>query len=211
MKAVILSGGNPPSLELLKEELESADYLICADGGANCLFNYNITPNYLIGDFDSISADVLDHLLNSDCIVEKYPKEKDYTDTELALLKAKELGVNKVVFLGCTGSRLDHTIGNIGLLLDCLKHVIDASIKDSNNTMFLSDKSLLITGKKGEYFSLLPYSGVTKNLTIEGSKYNLNNYDLSPGNSLTLSNEFINEQVKISFNGGILLIIKSKD
>jgi thiamine pyrophosphokinase len=211
MKIVILSGGNPPSIELLKEELMEASVLICADSGANFLFQYDIVPDYLIGDFDSINPEALKYFYSSKSSVEKYPVEKDDTDTQLALLKAVELNASTIVFLGCTGSRLDHTFGNLGLLLQCINLGIKAYIRDDKNTICLSDKPLEIFGKANEYFSLLAYGSDIDNLTIHGSKYNLNNYRLRLGSSLTISNMFIENKVSISFNSGILMITKSFD
>jgi thiamine pyrophosphokinase len=211
MKIVILSGGNPPSIGLLKEELMESSILICADSGANFLFQYDIIPDYLIGDFDSINPEALKYFYSSKSSVEKYPVEKDDTDTQLALLKAVELNASTIVFLGCTGSRLDHTFGNLGLLLQCINLGIKASIRDDKNTIWLSDKPLEIIGKANEYFSLLAYGSDIDNLTIHGAKYNLNNYSLRLGSSLTISNMFIENKVSIMFNSGILMITKSFD
>jgi thiamine pyrophosphokinase len=211
MKVVIISGGNPPTIGMLKEELMESSVLICADSGANCLFQYDIIPDYLIGDFDSIKPEALKHFYRSKSSVEKYPVEKDDTDTQLALLKAVELNATTIVFLGCTGSRFDHTFGNLGLLLQCITLGINAYIKDDKNTIWLANKSLCIKGKACECFSLLAYGSDVDNLTIQGAKYNLNNYSLRLGSSLTISNEFAENEVNISFNSGILMITKSFD
>lgn len=211
MKAVIISGGNPPSHELIKQELVEACLVICADSGADCLFKYNIIPDYLIGDFDSIHPEALSYLNNSKCIIERHPVEKDETDTQLALTKAFELGAETIVFLGCTGTRLDHTFGNLGLLLQCLDAGIAAYIKDENNTIWMADDALEVTGEPGEYFSLLAYGSDVNNLTIKGAKYNLDNYNLSLGSNLTISNQFEDDRVAINFQSGILIITKSFD
>lgn len=211
MKAVVIAGGSPPSIELLKDELRQPCILICADSGANCLFDYNIFADYLIGDFDSIKPEALLFFQNSECIIEKHPIEKDDTDTQLALLKAVELEVKSIVFLGCTGSRLDHTFGNIGLLIQCINLGIQACIRDDKNTIWLTDKPIAILGKAGEYFSLLAYGDDVKGLSIQGAKYNLQSYDLRLGSNLTLSNEFVENKVDVIFSNGILLVTKSID
>ena len=137
MKTVIVAGGSPPSFDLINKELEDATYLVCADSGANCLYNYNIKPHYLIGDFDSIDKNVFDFYKKESCIIEMYPKDKDDTDTELCIKKAIELFSDEIVLLGCTGSRLDHILGNIGLLLRCLNLNIKASINYSQGIIFV--------------------------------------------------------------------------
>ncbi|MFL0246993.1 thiamine diphosphokinase [Candidatus Clostridium stratigraminis] len=211
MKCIIIAGGTPPSLELLKEEIDGSAFIICADSGADCLLRYNITPQYLIGDFDSINRDAFNYLSSSNCNIERYPVAKDCTDSELALLKAKELGVDKIVFLGCTGSRLDHTLGNFGLLLKCLNSNIKGYIRDANNYIELLNSPIIISGKPKEKFSLLAYNSTIKNLTIYGAGYPLNNYELSIGDSLTVSNEFKDSEITITFSGGYLLLFRSKD
>lgn len=211
MKAIITAGGKAPSRELLMNELEPECIIICADSGADYLYSYGIVPNYLIGDFDSITEEILAYYKNTDCVIQRFPKEKDFTDTQLALYKAIELGASTIVFLGCTGSRLDHTLGNITLLLQCLEKNIDGYIVDDNNIISLTDQSVDLVGRSGENFSLLAYNCTAHNLNITGAKYELNNYDLQIGDPLTLSNEFLKEKVNISFKAGKLLIMRSKD
>ncbi|OFI07677.1 thiamine pyrophosphokinase [Clostridium acetireducens DSM 10703] len=211
MKTVIVAGGSPPSFDLINKELEDATYLVCADSGANCLYNYNIKPHYLIGDFDSIDKNVFDFYKKESCIIEMYPKDKDDTDTELCIKKAIELFSDEIVLLGCTGSRLDHILGNIGLLLRCLNLNIKASIRDNNNIIFISNKPLSVKGEKGEDFSIQAYCNEVKGLTLRGCKYELTNYNLKIGDPLTISNQFLDDLVHIDFKTGIILIMFSKD
>lgn len=211
MKVIILSGGNPPSKELLTKEMADGAFLIGADSGANCLFLYNIKPDLLVGDFDSIDKKVLDHFKKSNCNIDTYPTEKDFTDTEIAVEKALSMKPNKIVLMGCTGSRVDHMLGNIGMLKKCLENGVDACIVDENNYIRLTDTSTSLKGTVGRIFSLQSYGDEIIGLTIEGAKYPLNDYNLKIGQSITISNEFILTQVKIKFKSGTLMIILSKD
>lgn len=212
MKVIIVSGGNCPSFSLLQSEFKKCDMLICADSGGDCLYSYRFMPDYLIGDMDSINEKALNFFLQSNtCRVEKYPKDKDFTDTQLALNKAISIGAHEIVLLGCTGSRLDHVLGNLGLLKTCLNHNIKAVIKDDNNEIFLTDKSIKLEGSCGKYFSVQAFETVIRNLSITGGKFDLSGYDLAPGDPLTISNEFTEETVHISFKNGLLLIMYCKD
>ncbi|MDW8801077.1 thiamine diphosphokinase [Clostridium sp. A1-XYC3] len=212
MKIVIVSGGTPPSYELLKKELKNSDYLICADSGGNCLYKYNIVPDYIMGDFDSIDSDAFDFFSkDKNCSIERFSKYKDCTDTELVLNKAIEIGGREIVLLGCTGSRIDHLMGNIGMLLKCLKLGIKASIKDNYNSIYITDKPIKIKGIKGEVFSLQAYSDCVSSLNISGARYKLVDYNLTLGDPRTVSNEFLDDYVEINFKSGILLIFYSKD
>jgi thiamine pyrophosphokinase len=211
MKAIIVSGGKAPSKELIIREMELGCIILCADSGADYLHRYGIIPHYLMGDFDSIDKNILEYYRGTECTVERFPKEKDFTDTQLALFKAIECGVSKVVFLGCTGSRVDHTLGNITLLLQCLEKNIEGYIADDNNLIYIVNKPIELRGRIGENLSFLAYNAPVSNLCISGAKYELNNYYLEIGDPLTLSNEFLKEIVNVSFTSGKLLVMRSRD
>lgn len=211
MKVIIISGGNPPSKELLTKEMDDGAFLIGADSGANCLFRYNIKPDLLVGDFDSIDKKILYHFKNNNCRIDTYPTEKDFTDTEIAVQKALSMKPNKIVLMGCTGSRVDHLLGNIGMLKNCLENGVDACIVDQNNYIRLTDASTSLKGTVGQTFSLQAYGDEVIGLTIEGAKYPLTNYNLKIGQSITISNEFVLPLVNIKFKAGILMVILSKD
>ncbi len=211
MKVIIVSGGKPPSIELLKKEITVDTFLIAADSGANCLYDYNIKPNLLLGDFDSIDKKVLDYFKKSNCIIDIYPTEKDFTDTEIAVEKALGMKPNEIVFLGCTGSRIDHLLGNIGMLKTCLDNGVNARIKDENNDIRLIDTSTTLNGSVGEIFSVQSYGDEVIQLTIEGAKYPLDKYNLKIGQSITISNEFVTPSVSLKFKAGILMVILSRD
>jgi thiamine pyrophosphokinase len=211
MKAVIICSGNAPSMSLLEKEIDEDTIIICADGGANHLYNSSIIPHYLLGDFDSIAPEVLEYFRHQKVKLESYPVEKDDTDSELALNKAIELGAKEVVFLGCIGSRIDHVYGNIGLLKRCINAGVKGSIKDEHNYIFLMDKSATLYGSSGDTFSLQSFSGEVKNLNIRGAKYPLYNYDLEVGDPITISNMFLNEKVEITFDRGTLLVFYTMD
>lgn len=208
MKIVIICGGEPPSRELLTKEISANTTIIAVDSGANCLFKYNIIPHYLIGDFDSISSQVLEFFTAKKVVIEKYPKEKDLTDAQLALQKAIALEATEIVFLGSTqGGRCEHFLGALGLLLPCADLHIKACLKDDISTIILLTKAVTISGEKNKQFSLLAYSDIVKNLSIIGSKFEIENYALKLGDARTLSNEFLTGEVQIKFSSGKLLLI----
>lgn len=211
MKVIIISGGNPPPLELLLKEITEDTYLIGADSGANCLYDYNIEPDLLVGDFDSIDKVAFDYFKKSKCTIDIYPKEKDFTDTEIAVKKAIKMKPNEIVLLGCTGSRIDHLLGNIGMLKICMQKGVNACIKDKNNNVRLIDTSTSLSGTVGQIFSVQSYGDEIIGLTIEGAKYPLNNYNLKIGESITISNEFAVPKVLIEFKSGTMLIMLSSD
>ncbi|GIM27851.1 thiamine pyrophosphokinase [Clostridium polyendosporum] len=209
MKSVIVAGGKMPSKELFLSEIKNADCLIAADRGAEVFYEYGVMPHILIGDFDSADKIVIDYFRDVEMV--KFLPEKDYTDSELAFNRAIEKGSEEIVLLGCTGSRLDHVLGNLGLLRKALELNKRAKIKDDNNTIFLVEGKTTLCGNYGQTISFQCYGDVVKKLSIEGAKYPLKEYDLKIGDSRTVSNEFINTPIEVDFLSGKLLVIYSRD
>lgn len=209
MRAIIIGGGVPPKKELLEEYMDKNYIIIAADGGADVLSQYKILPDYLLGDFDSISKNVYEHF-SKDINIMRFPREKDYTDAQAAFNKAVELGAEEIIMLGCTGKRIDHFMANLCILYEGLQKKIKTYIVDDYNEIFMINKSTVLKGKKDMVFSLFSYSEDTKDLTIRGAKYPLINYYLSQTDNLTVSNEFLKEAVEIEFSKGCLLIMKNK-
>lgn len=209
MRCLIVSGGTPPSEEIFKEELQLSELLIAADKGAETFYHNNIKPHYVLGDFDSINTKTLEFL--ADCNIIPFNPEKDFTDSELAVNKAIELGAKELVLLGFTGTRIDHTIANIGLLKRCLEHNIKAYIRDCYNKIMVVNKKTTLVGKSGQIISFQALDGNVENFSIRGAKYELEGYRLSFGDPLTVSNEFCSNPITIDFDNGNVLVIFSKD
>ena len=89
--------------------LSSDDYIIAADGGLAHVENASITPNAILGDFDSLGYTPTGSTV--------FPVEKDDTDAMLAVRKGLELGYQEFYLYGSLdGPRLDHTVANFQTL-----------------------------------------------------------------------------------------------
>ena len=117
------------------------------------------------------------------------------------------------MLLGATGTRLDHTLANIELLYKPLAGGVNARIIDEHNVISIHDKDINMkrTEAFGEYFSLIPFTETVKGLSIKGAKYELENFILSSGCSLGVSNEFKKDKVRISFSSGIVILFQTDD
>ena len=211
MKAVIISGGKEPSKDILFREIQDADIIIGADKGCEVLYKYDITPDYILGDFDSANDEIINSIEERAKKKITYKREKDYTDTEIAYNLAVEKGANEIILLGATGTRYDHSLSNLGLMLRGLKSSIKVKVIDDNNFIFLTDKSITLQGNKGDIISFQAYCDEIKNFNISGAKYNLSNYTLKLGDGITTSNEFLDEDIRVNFDNGILMILYTKD
>ncbi len=83
MKAIIIASGSSVKKEIFNEKYTLNDYLICADGGLNYLNSIGIIPNLIVGDFDSVDITLLEKYKGVN--TKKFPPEKNFTDTEIAI------------------------------------------------------------------------------------------------------------------------------
>lgn len=211
MNVAIISGGMAPSKKILEEYLKKVDFIIAADKGSECLYKYGIIPNLLVGDFDSANKEILDEVKEQTQEVLEFPPEKDYTDTEIAIIEAIKRGAKNIYLFGATGSRIDHTLGNIGLLLTTKKKGVYLEIIDDNNRIYLGNKNMKIFGQYGENIGFHALSDKVKNLKVKGAKYNLDGYDMNLLDPRAICNEFIDTPIEISYEEGELLILHSND
>ena len=188
--------------------------IIVCDRGLEALYQLKIIPNHVVGDFDSVSPNVLTFYQNKPQVVfHTYNAEKDNTDTDIALKLAIKLKSSEITILGALGKRMDHAIANIHILKDALEAEIPCQILDENNRIYLINKESTLNKDKiyGKYISLIPLTSVVEGLTLTGFKYPLNNYDLPVGTSLGISNEIIEDTAHIKMEKGILIVIESRD
>ncbi|WP_154826450.1 thiamine diphosphokinase [Clostridium butyricum] len=211
MKAIIVTGGNKPSKKLLNSYIKSGDLIIGADKGSEYLYDYEIMPNIILGDFDSISQEKLKKIEEKQVEIIKFPPEKDYTDTEIAIMEAIKRGADTIYLFGGLGTRADHSLGNIGLLLTTKNKGARLLIVDDHNKMYLADKNMSLNGSQGEIISFHALSDVVKGFEIRGAKYNLNSYDMHLLDPRAVCNEFIDTPINIKYESGELLIIHAID
>lgn len=213
MKILLVAGGTL-SKEFLQKTVgkEQFNQIICIDGGANILTLAGINPDILVGDFDSINHEILVTYLDAGIEMRAFQKEKDMTDTELAIIIALELGADEIVLLGATGTRLDHTLSNI-FLLSKFSSKVKIKIQDENNQIMLFENKNCIEISQSEYHyvSLLPISTKVTGVTTRGLKYPLEKATLDRDSSFGISNELNQLTGSIYMDEGILALILSND
>lgn len=214
IKTLIVSGGNVED-KLFKEiNLNNQfNYIIASDRGLEVLDKFNIKPNYIIGDFDSIDKKILEKYVNNeDIVIKRLNPEKDYTDTHMAIKLATELDSNEISIIGAIGTRIDHTIANIHVLKETLDKNIECRVIDSRNEIqLINKKTVLKADKNYKYISLIPLTTKVEGINLKGFKYQLSNATLEIGHSLGVSNEQLEDYAEIDLKEGILILIKSKD
>lgn len=215
MRGLIITGGNIRD-EFACEKIKTGGYdmIMAADSGMDFLYRNHLTPDIIVGDFDSVDHDALD-FFREDKRIEfcRLDPVKDDTDTEYAIRDALSRGITQLTILGGTGSRLDHVLGNISLLGIGLEENVEIELVDEHNRVRMIDKPLSIRRDEqfGRFVSLIPYTGNVEHVTLTGFKYTLDDYTMGGFNSLGVSNEIKAEVAHIEFSSGILLVIESVD
>jgi len=197
MRSVIIGNGNFDNVFDFFEN----DYVICADGGYNHAKKYGIIPDIIIGDMDSVTVDITD----KNTVV--YPKEKDYTDGELAVRAAIDKGCDEIILLGMTGTRIDHTIANICLLKYIDEKGKKGCIADKDNIIYYISKELCLDGLKGKTVSLLPLGGDLTGVSNSGFYYPLCNENLYFGSTRGVSNIVTEDKANISVTSGEGIVV----
>ena len=108
-KCIILANGKASKKSVI-QFLQRKNYstLICADGGANQARKLSLTPDFIIGDLDSIKKQTTNFYKNKSKIIKQ--KRQNDTDVEKCLKFAIKNKFEEAVLLGVTGDRLDQNI-----------------------------------------------------------------------------------------------------
>ncbi len=203
MKCLIIAGSPEFDAELIKEQSNGADLIICADRGYSHAKKSGVTPDIVIGDFDSCEDEI-----SGSFEVVRLNTDKDFTDTLVCADKAIERGCDEIIILSATGGRLDHTLANLYLLSyisdKCEKALI---VSKKERIELLSSGKNAFSGLNGLTFSLFPFGCDSVTLSVKGAEYELEGYRLKSSLPVGVSNVFSSDYCEIEVSGGSALII----
>ena len=223
MIVFIIAGGdiNPEFAKgfIADHSFDKTLFIACDSGFESCL-SLGVNPDIVVGDFDSISDDAYKKIEDTGAEVIKLNPIKDDTDTEFALRLAfdRTKNTDEIYILGGTGARIDHTLGNISLLGLGLKHDREVILVDDRNYIQMLAPGWTLElekdgkfGQFGKYVSVFPYGGIASGVTMKGFKYPLHRATLEGFNTLTVSNEIVDDFATIHVAEGYLIVCESRD
>ena len=185
----------------LAAPIENNDIVIAADGGLLHTQRLGITPDVILGDFDSLGfvpegANV-------------FPVEKDDTDAMLAVRRGLAMGCREFLLYGSLdGKRLDHTVANFQTLQFLADHgAVGYLIGADHMVTVLKNGTLSFPPDADGILSVFCLGADATGVNIEGLLYILKDGPLSPGFPLGVSNHFIGSTARISVKHGSLLLI----
>lgn len=204
-RCVIVGGADINNYEYIKSCLHNDDFIVFCDSGLKHLEALQVKSGLIVGDFDSHDNPHLD----VETIV--LPCEKDDTDTVFAVKEAIKRGYNEFLLIGVIGARLDHTLGNVSILLYLDSLGKKGTIIDDYSKMEIVSSEPVYIDDSFAYFSLLNISGIAKGITIENAKYPLNNAEITCEYQYGVSNEVTpGMTAKVTVKEGKLLLIKDR-
>ena len=202
-RCVIIGGADIGDYSYVRSLLTEEDFFIYCDSGLKHMEGLKAAPGLIVGDFDSHKNP---HLCVETIVL---PCEKDDTDTVFAVKEALRRGFEEFMLLGVVGARLDHTLGNVSILLylDSLGKK-GCIIDDYSEMEIVSDKPVCIRDTY-RFFSLLNISGQARGVDIKNAKYPLENAEITCEYQYGISNEVLpGKEAVVSVADGKLLLIK---
>jgi thiamine pyrophosphokinase len=213
MRAVLVASGEPDPADV--RWVGGADLVLAVDAGASWLAEIGRRPDALVGDLDSVDPRLVAGLEADGVTVERYPTEKDASDTELAVGYALRRGATEVVLIGgFGGDRLDHGLANLLLLLAAPRSEWPrarlTAVKGGTQVRAIRDgESLVLDAPPGTLVSLLPVGGDAEGLVTSGLRYPLDDESLAQGSTRGLSNEVVAAPASVRLRRGALLVIET--
>ena len=207
-KCMIMLNSNGMSSQLVEPIWDEFSLHICADGGANRLFdssNQNqktiLKPTAIVGDLDSLRSDVRSYYSSQGTLIIQ-EVDQDYNDVDKSLKYAKSyydsLNDNSnvvIVIVGAFGGRFDQEIASLHVLYKWNSVFHRIVLMDNENMACLLSPGkhdlLLIKGIEGPTCGLLPVGGKVNNISTKGLKWNLNNQSLSLDGLVSSSNHIL--------------------
>ena len=201
-RCVIVGGADINNYEYIKSCLRNDDFIVFCDSGLKHLESLQVNPGLIVGDFDSHD----NPHLGVETIV--LPCEKDDTDTVFAVKGALKRGFDDFLLIGVVGARLDHSLGNVSILLYLNSLGKKGCIIDDYSEMeIVCDKPVYIENSF-KFFSLLNIFGTAKGITIKNAKYPLIDGEITCEYQYGISNEVVGQTAEVSIKKGKLLLIK---
>lgn len=205
---IFLNGEYNYSKKFMDKLILENTICFCADGGANFVFKYGKLPKVIVGDLDSIDKEVLEFYKNKNILIRKFPKDKDFTDFELILEEINRIEKNKnysekIFVVGGLGKRLDMTLNNL-FLMEKYKNLV---FLQEYEEIFYTEKSFILTNRKGYEFSIISISDKIEKLTLRGFKFETDKVNIKRNSSRLVSNVIYKDNASVEFENGKLIII----
>jgi len=178
---------------------------MCVDGGANYAFRHGISPDLIIGDLDSIKDETLNYFIQKNTRIIKAESQQE-NDVEKALHEAIRLSYKQIVLIGFMGKRDDHSIATLQIIKKFKRQATIRLFSQTSEILVLPAGDYGFQTSSGNIISLFGFPRAY-DVTTDGLKWTLNHENLFEG-SRGISNQALQDDIRISFTKGTLIVIK---
>ena len=206
MRCIVFANGAYGDIEIYRRIIQKQDLIICADGGANYAHALNLSPACIVGDLDSIYPEVRDDYLKRNVLIKQVSCRKDFTDTQLAIATAQEMGADDILLLGTLGKRLDHTLSNLYCGLEFVQNGMKITHFSDECYVHIVSHEIEFKGTRGDLVSILPLTEEASGVSTIGLEYSLQNAILQQKNPYAVSNVLTGEKGRIVVKDGLLAV-----
>lgn len=162
--AVIVANGVFPSHPVPLSILKDASHIVCCDGAVS----HVPSAEAIVGDGDSVPEEYRTRLIQVD--------EQEDNDLTKATRYCLSKGWRRLAYLGATGLREDHTIGNVALLMRYFREMdVEATMYTDYGLFTPARGDRHFTSTKGQQVSILNFG--CKKLESEGLRWQSYAYD----------------------------------
>ncbi len=205
-RCVIVGGADIGDASWISALFQPDDVFVYCDSGLRHRDTLGREPALIVGDFDSFR---LPEDTGAELIV--LPREKDDTDTVYAVKEMLRRGCADFLLIGVTGGRIDHTLGNLSLLMMLDSAGARGMIADDCSVIEIVSREPAIVTDRWPFFSLLSAGGEASGVTVTGAKYPLTEAVLTPEFPLGVSNEVLpGRTAEIRVAEGRLFLIRDR-
>lgn len=182
------------------------DCVIAVDGGLRYLEEAGISPDLIIGDFDTLG-----YCPEGPNVI-RLDTRKDDTDTLAALKEGIRMGFSLFHLYGGTGGRIEHTIANLQLLAFLSREGRQGFLHDRDTVLTaITDGAMVLPPREQGFLSVFSHTDRAEGVFLRGLKYELSDAVLTSTFPVGISNEFIGTESSVSVRKGTLLIVLPKD
>ncbi len=206
-RLIVFANGPVLKLESARRLIQPGDMLYAVDGGTHHTLALGLMPSIVIGDLDSLTLRDRKKLEAAGVEFQRYPRDKNKTDLELAMDYAIQAGQREILIIGALGGRLDQTLGNLALLSDARFSSWNIRVDDGVEEAFFTRSQCEIQGRAADIVSLIPWGAKVTGICTEGLRWPLQNETLFPARTRGISNEMLHEKASILLKSGLLFII----
>jgi thiamine pyrophosphokinase len=205
---VLVLGGSAPS-PTTRDHLAPFQMVICADSGVDHARSLDLSPDVVVGDLDSISESGREWAESIGARFEIADRNKDLTDTELALELVTTIGPRRLTIIWGGGDRIDHVLGVLAAVASpTLATIEHLQLWVASDLVMVSHapRTIRLDLPDDTTVSLVPLGGSVDGVSTTGLRWNLLDESMRADRARGVSNVILGPAT-VSIQTGVLAVI----